>query len=279
MRRRVKIYVAAVAAVVIAGVVVIRATGGDDTPRFTPAGAYTTQFELSMAGLLPKDASDALNIRLVDREQHVVADCMHHNSFQYTPVDVRSIIDTTTETDFTSLSYAQNNGFGISSWPQFQPDRSGNEAYRASLPSGTQKNYENVLRQCADNAKYQADREFGVSVATDNFNTVDGQVWRDSRLVSARQLWQSCAQYHGYPASSRDTLIATLRNDYNLILDMIGTYPSSGGDIDQERRTEQDPRYQRFHQHEIAVAVATFPCSQDMDRIYTQVYKQLMSHR
>jgi hypothetical protein len=279
MQGRVKVYVAAVAAVVIAGVVVIRTMGGDDTSRFIPAGAYTTQFELSMAGLLPKDASDALNLRLADREQHLVADCMHHDSFQYTPVDAHSIIDTTTETDFTSLSYAQNYGFGISSWPQFQPDHSGNETYRASLSGGAPKNYENALQQCADTADYQADREFGVSAATDHFNAVNGQAQRDPRLVGARQAWQSCAQHHGYPDLSRDALITALRNDYNSILDAIGVRPSLVGDADRERRAEQDPRYQRFRQREIAAAVATFPCSQDLDRIYAQVYEQLMSHR
>lgn len=279
MQGRVKVYVAAVAAVVIAGVVVIRTMGGDDTSRFIPAGAYTTQFELSMAGLLPKDASDDLNLRLADREQHLVADCMHHDSFQYTPVDAHSIIDTTTETDFTSLSYAQNYGFGISSWPQFQPDHSGNETYRDSLSGGAPKNYENALQQCADTADYQADREFGVSAATDHFNAVNGQAQRDPRLVSARQAWQSCAQHHGYPDLSRDALIAALRNDYNSILDAIGVRPSLVGDADRERRAEQDPRYQRFRQREIAAAVATFPCSQDLDRIYAQVYEQLMSHR
>jgi hypothetical protein len=278
MRGRVKIYVAAVAAVVIVGVVVIRAAGGDGTPRSTPPGAYTTQFELSMAGLLPKDASDALNLRLVDREQHLVADCMHHKSFQYTPIDARSIIDTTTETDFTSLSYAQEYGFGISSWPQFQPDRSGNETYRTSLSGGTRRNYENVLQQCTDNAESQAGREFGVSAATDQFNSVNGQVQRDLQLVGARQKWQSCAQLHGYPSPTRDALIATFRNDYNSVLDAMGVR-SLVSDADRERRAEQDPQYQRFRQREIAAAVAVFPCSQDLDQIYAKVYEQLMSHR
>lgn len=174
MRRRAKIYVAAVAAVVIAGVVVIRATGDDDTVRFTPPGAYTTQFELSMAGLLPKDTNDALNLHLVDREQHLVADCMDHNSFRYSPVDAHSIIDTTTETDFTSRSYAQTYGFGISSWPHFQPDRSGNNTYRDSLSGDALNNYENALKRCTDNAEYQADQEYGVSAATERFDAING---------------------------------------------------------------------------------------------------------
>ncbi len=279
MRRRVKIYVAAVAAVVIAGVVVIRATGGDGTPRSTPLGGYTTQFELSMAGLLPKDSNDALNLRLVDREQHLVADCMHHNSFRYAPVDAHSIIDTTTETDFTSLSYAQTYGFGISSWPQFQPDHSGNNTYRDSLSGGTLNNYENALKQCADNAEYQADREYGVGAATERFDAINGQVQPDPRLVGARQAWQSCAQRNGYPDPSREALIATLRNDYNSVLDAIGVHTSLVGDSARERRAEQDPRYQRFRQREIAAAVTTFPCSQDLDRIYAETYEQLMSHR
>jgi hypothetical protein len=279
MRRRAKIYVAAVATVAIAGVVVIRATGGDDTLRFTPPGAYTTQFELSMASLLPKDKNDALNLRLVDRQQHLVADCMHHNSFQYAPVDAPSIIDTTTETDFTSLSYAQNYGFGISSWPRFQPDQSGNNTYRASLSGDALKNYENTLKQCADNAEYQADREYGVSAATERFDAINGQAQRDPRLVGARQAWQSCAQRRGYTDPSRDALIATLRNEYNSVLDVIGVRTSIVGDAGRERRAEQDPRYQRFRQREIAAAVSTFPCSQALDRLYAQIYEQFMSHR
>lgn len=279
MLRHAKMCVAAVAAVVITGVVVIRATGGDDTPRPTPSGAYANQLELSMAGLLSKDASDALNLRLADREQHLAADCMHHNSLQYTPVDAHSIIDTTTETDFASLSYAQNYGFGISSWSQFQPDHSGNDTYRASLSHSTQNDYDTTLQQCTDNAQQQADQEFGASAATDQFNAVDGRVKRDPRFVGARQTWQSCAQHYGYTDSSRDALIATLRNDYNSILETIGVHSPSVSDADRKRRAEQDPRYQRFRQREIAAAVATFPCSQGLDQTYAQVYKQLMSHR
>lgn len=272
MRGRVMIYVAAVVAVVvIAGVVVICSMGGDDTP----SGAYTAQFELSMAGLLPKDTSDALNLRLVDREQHLVADCMHHGSFQYAPVDPHSVIDTTTETDFTSLSYAQRYGFGISAWPVFQPDRSGNETYRAALLTSKQKSYDNTLEQCADNAKRQADREFGVSVATDRFNATNDRVQRDPRFVEARHEWQSCAQRRGYSYPNRDTLIATFRNDYNSILDTAGVSSSLTGEADSQHHAEQNPQYQQFREREITAAVDTFPCSQDLDSAYAKIYAQL----
>jgi hypothetical protein len=257
----------------VGGAAMPHRNGGDALSSGT-ATSPLTPFELNVAGLLPKTSADASNLELVRREQQLIADCMRQHHFIYHPVEPRSIVDTTTETDFTSAAYAHQYGFGISAWPRFAPDNSGNNQYVTSLPPKQQENYTEAAQQCSDQATDRANDELHVTEADKEFRVTDERVKRDPRYISAQHDWANCIERKGYEAPTREELIASLREKYNEITVAINSR-SAPSLAQREQAALTDPDYSRFRQQEITTAVDTYLCSQPLDASYASIYHAL----
>ncbi|MFD9062684.1 hypothetical protein ACFVZ3_14315 [Kitasatospora purpeofusca] len=245
----------------------------------SPAQAVQARrLELILAGVLPQSENNRFNTELAARAEELIAACMSGKGFQYTAKNPRSLVDTTTSTDFSSLTYAQSNGFGISSWPIFEPSHE-NDAYEASLVGERMQKYNSALSSCADSSGVRAAKEFGVKKGNSDYTRIDGMILSDPRYQSAGSTWAECAKSGGFSYPSRISLIAGLRKEHQALMKRISSQVISGKEVSQselEVRAKSDAGYQEFNRKEIAAAVATFPCSQAADKVYQDLFKEFI---
>jgi negative regulator of sigma E activity len=273
-RRRTAVLTVA-AAVVAAAVVVVGVTAfssaDDQNPR---QKADTRRLVLILAGVSPHADSTRFDLELATRTEALTQTCMTAHGYQYTPKDPYSLVDPAISTDFTSLAYAQRYGFGISTFPSFTRSVA-DDAYVKSLSSQARAAYGNALSTCANDAQSQARTEYGISEANSEWERIDGEVQRDARYQAALVSWRACASRAGYPAASRLAAIKALRTRYQSV--MADVQKKVHGVVSQDQIAAiaaADPVWQSFHRDEVALATATFPCSQPVDETYAAVFQE-----
>jgi hypothetical protein len=231
---------------------------------------------LILAGIAPKAAGDSFNLELAAHAQTLLGGCMRKAGFDYRPVDPHAIVDTRTETDFRSLSYAQRYGFGIAAWPVFAPDDSGNREYQQKLPARRQAEYSAASSRCSDAANEQANADFGVPLADQENDALDRRVRASTDYTAARLQWQRCARAAGHTEASRSALMDALRARHDDLVSRISGDAAAPTDTAAQRRIDANPDFQRFRREEISAAVGTFPCSQRLDAVYARIYTSLL---
>ncbi len=276
MRGSPKLLCSSFAALAVAGVVaLLLLRGGDARPPSPAALAARSRLELILAGIAPKSEADAFNANLARRAQRLTAACMRERGFQYREVDPAAIMDTETETDFSSLAYARRHGFGISAWPTFAPDTSGNRAYAKSLPAARAHAYDDALSGCAEKAGAQANQELGVAEANKAYDAKDARLQRSDEYQRAQAAWRACARQAGYDAPSRSALMDALRAERDQLSRKVTGDAEVAADQRRQRLLDADPAFQAFRRKEIAAAVATFDCSRKLDAVYARLFQSL----
>ncbi|MFJ9953661.1 hypothetical protein [Kitasatospora sp. NPDC091207] len=266
-----------VAVVLLGGAGAVYALRSDATEETPVQAAQARRLTLILAGLIPKSEGSRFDLELAARSEGLIAACMSTKGLQYIPKDPRSLVDTETSTDFSSLVYAQGKGFGIAAWPRFAPSHE-NDAYTSALTGASLSRYNAILESCAMSSSQLADREFGVRRGNSDYNRIDGKVRSDSRYRVAEKAWSACAKSNGYDHSSRSAFIMELRAEYHTLMQEINSRSGAARVLSQdemESQAKSDPRYQEFSRKEIDAAVATFSCSQEADRVYREVFSDL----
>lgn len=276
MRRSVRVTLACLAVAAGAGAVAWTQLPGDGAQAGAASGERTRQVELILAGIAQKTAGDSLNLDLATRAQTLIRTCMKKDGFDYHPVDPHAIVDTTTETDFRSLAYAQRYGFGIAAWPVFAPDWSGNREYQATLSTQRQADYAAASSRCLDTANEKANADFGIPQANQENDELDRRVRASADYVKAREEWQRCARAAGHTEASRAALMDALRARHDDLVNRISGDAATPTDAAAQRRIDANPAFQVFRRDEINAAVGTFPCSQRLDAVYARIYTSML---
>ncbi|MEU5312536.1 hypothetical protein [Streptomyces sp. NPDC021562] len=261
-----------IAAVVAAGFVYFPS---DDGPT-ARAAANTRRFVLILAGASGQSESAAFDLEVAARTEALTSTCMRSHGSRYLPRNPRSVVDVEDASDFSSLGYAREHGFGISVFPHFAPDSTAARSYQRNLSAASRRAYDAALPGCVDSSQRTAEKEYGIPEANAEWARVDGEVQRDGRYRSALEAWRSCAAAAGHPARSRLALITALRKRYTSVMAGI---QGGGRELPQDRLAAlaaRNPVWRKFHQSELAAAVATFPCSRATDRIYVSVFLQYL---
>jgi hypothetical protein len=235
--------------------------------------ARAAHLEDILAGVAPDRDADQFELDLAGRKENLIATCMAGHQMTYQPRDPHSVVDTVTNTDFASKDYAAQYGFGIATFPTFS-GTDGNAQYLKSLSEDQRREYQ----KCDETANTQAQDEYGVKQANDRFTQRDDAVRADSRYTAAQAQWATCAAAKGYQQPNREALIDSLRTDHDKILQRLTAKTGDAPDPDRAVRelAGADQEFQAFQARERQAAVDTFPCSQDLDRVYAEVYR---SHR
>ncbi|MEV6006044.1 hypothetical protein AB0M29_04490 [Streptomyces sp. NPDC051976] len=273
---RVRIIAVGIAAAVTAGAgwLALPARGSHDPAE----SARARQLTLILAGAAPVSEAIQFDLDMAAREESLIAQCMRQAGLSYTPKDPHALVDTSTRTDFTSLAYARQRGFGISSWPAFAKDQAGSAGNAGG--AGTNDNSNSAYRgrqaSCSDRADTTAEAEFGIKPGNDRYTEVDDRIHQQAAYRTAAQKWKSCAAAHGVDASSRLGLITSLRARYAGVLASLKSSAGGTGSIaDLAAASAKDPAYQKFKTDEIRVATATFACSQGFDATYVHLFLQV----
>jgi hypothetical protein len=263
---------------VAVGLVVLGAvaacSGGDGTEA-PDVAARAAHLEAILSGAAPDRDADQFELDLAARKEKLIAACMAEHNLSYRPRDPRSLADVVTNTDFASRDYAAEYGFGISAFPTF----TGAANPLDSLSDKQRAQYQ----QCAEAANNQAQDEYGVKQANEQFARRDDAVRVDARYQAAEAAWAKCAAAKGYQQPTREALLDSLRADHDKIMQRISTRAERAGVAaqDQDRVVREmalaDKEYQDFTAKERTAALDTFLCSQDFDRAYLDVYRSHMS--
>ncbi len=276
-RRRTAVLTVA-AAVVAAAVAVIGVTAFSPANHQDPRqSANARRLVLILAGIAPHADSTQFDLELAARTEALTHTCMIAHKYQYTPKDPYSLVDPALSTDFTSLAYARQYGFGISTFPSFIRNVA-DAAYVKSMSSQARAAYGNTLSTCANDAQSQARTEYGISAANSEWARIDSEVQRDARYQAALKSWRACASRAGHPAASRLVAIKALRTRYQSVMaDVQKKAPGVASQDQIAAIAAVDPVWQSFHKDEVAVATATFPCSQPVDHVYAGVFQEYLN--
>lgn len=270
MRIRCAALVAGIGLVIALGAA---ACGGSTQPP--PLSARGQQLTRILAGLAPKSVSDQFELGMAGRQQQLDAACMAAHHLRYIPRDPHSLVDTVTETDFSSLAYAQTYGFGATTFPHLTGTDPNAPALAAMNPA-QRTAYTDQLNTCDTAANQQTNVEYDVATANQVFNQIDQTVRDDDlRYRDALAAWHQCASTQGYPQPDRATLIHDFQKQMSTIRDDLSTEATrsgSPGDTTVAALAARDTAFQQLHQQEVAAAVSTFPCSQRLDANYRTLY-------
>ncbi|MEV8524232.1 hypothetical protein AB0451_08740 [Streptomyces sp. NPDC052000] len=272
--KRKAVLVAATGVVSMVAVGFAQFSSGDG--RTAPANDNVRRFVLILAGAADHSESTKFDLEVAAQTEALTADCMKSHGFRYTPKNPLSAVDPADASDFASLDYAHEHGFGISVFPHFLP-ATADKAYVKSLSGSALKAYVDSLSGCVDGAQRATEKEYGVREANSQWSQVDQKVQHDARYQSALQAWRNCASAVGRPAESRLSLIESLRKKY---LPVIAEVQSGKPDVPQDQLAAlaaKNPGWQSFHQAEVDAATATFPCSQATDRVYVSVFLEYVN--
>jgi hypothetical protein len=234
---------------------------GQTTTRATPE--QVSRAESILAELEPNSAGDEHRLALADQAEKLTATCMADNRFRYLPKDPHALVDVATDTDFSSVDYARRYGFGVTASPMFAATSDPNSGYVDSLPQAKRESYEAQLGRCADAAAGEAGRRSGEAEAERRFSRTDLLVRSDPRYRAAEQAWARCAAAKGYLSPTR--------------LDLINSFRAERDALAQQAQTQLATTSQAaddLNRREREAAVATFACSQELDGVYRDVYKE-----
>jgi hypothetical protein len=265
-----------------AGAAVVLALVAGACARSAPspgAASQARQLERILSGAATDAEADEFELRLAAHKSQLAADCMVREGYKYTPPNPRAVVDTTTNTDFASLPYAKEYGFGVTSTGGFRESADDpNTAYVKTLSQEAQQAYAKQLNTCQEKADAAGNRDFGTGAANSHYDSTDAKVRRDPRFVTAQADWASCARAKGYDLPTRLALIESFRARLAEVMKPIQQRAmSDGGIVDDEltRLQNADPAFRKLRQDERAAAVETFPCSQVLDHAYVQIYESL----
>jgi hypothetical protein len=235
--------------------------------------ARAAHLEDILAGVVPDREADQFELDLASRKENLIATCMTGHNMSYQPRDPHSVVDVVTNTDFASKDYAAQYGFGIATFPTFS-GTDGNAQYLKTLSDDQRREY----KKCDETANAQAQDEYGVKQANDRFTQRDDAVRADPRYQAAQTGWATCAAAKGYRQPTREALIESLRADHDKIIQRLSAKAGDAPDPDRAVRdlAGADQEFQAFQARERQAAGDTFPCSQELDRVYAEVYR---SHR
>ena len=274
-RRRTAVWTAVAAVVTAAAVVSVTAFSEADAQN-PQQKANTRRLVLILAGVAPHADSTSFDLELAARTEALTKSCMTAHGYQYTPKDPRSLVDPAISTDFTSLAYARKYGFGISTFPTFVRNTA-DDGYVNKMTSQGRAAYGNTMTTCANDAQDQARNEYGIGEANSDWERIDAEVLRDTRYQAALKDWSTCAARTGHPAASRLAIISELRTRYQGVMAEVQSAAHGAASQDQIAAVAAtDPVWQNFHQDEVSVATATFPCSQPADQVYASVFKDYL---
>lgn len=241
-----------------------------------------------LAELEPNGAADKFRLDLARQTEELIADCMAVHGFRYRPKDPRTLVDTITDTDFASLNYARIYGFGVTAAPVFLQVADPNTSYLDALGQTRRQLFEKDLAQCAGEADADVRGRTGLAEAEQRIARTDQRVRSDAEHLSAQRAWARCAAAVGYPHLTRLDLISVFDREREAILTRLSSGPktqdavsrsgssASGSQLyDPASLAEKDPEYRYLRHRERAAAVATFRCSQDLDRVYRERYRAL----
>jgi hypothetical protein len=266
-----------IAMAVVAGAGGCTHTGTSNTAGASPS-SQVRHVEDVMAELVPNSVADQFRLNLADHTEHLISDCMASHGFTYEPTDPHSLVDVTTDTDFASLTYARTYGFGVTSLPTFTATRHPKEDYLNSLDGAHRKSYELQFPRCADSATELVKQRDGVTEAERRFSRTDSLVQTDPEYRTAMKAWATCAAAAGYSETSRVSLIGSFQTERDLISKRLSsTSPSQSVTKAQDPQSSagKDPAFQDLRRRERLAAVATFNCSQALDRVYRERYGAL----
>jgi len=257
---------------------VVACSGGDSTEG--AARARANRLEDILAGALPERDADRFELDLAARKEFLLAECMADSGLAYEARDPHSLVDVVTNTDFSSIDYAREYGFGITTFPTFT-GTDPNAALVDALPADQRLAYDEQRTECAESANTRAQQEFGVEEANRKFAAVDDRIRADSRFHAAESEWTTCATAKGYDQRSRTALIDSLHEEYDPIMLRLQTQVTDSGiapehqDATTHELAAHDPEFQQLKNKEKTAAVDTFPCSRELDRVYVEIYRAL----
>ncbi|MFJ9348359.1 hypothetical protein [Streptomyces sp. NPDC101237] len=267
-RIRTVVLTVVVAATAAAGFALHPSDGGP-TARAT---ANTRRFVLILAGASGPSESGKFDLEVAARTESLTSRCMRSHGIRYLPRDPHSVVDVEDASDFSSLGYAREHGFGISVFPHFAPETAAAESYLKNLSAASLKAYDAALPGCVDSSQRTTEKEYGIPEANSEWARVDGEVQHDGRYRSALGTWRSCAAAAGHPARSRLALITALRKRYTAVMAGIQDGDHVLPQDELAALAAKSPAWRAFHRSELDAAVATFPCSQTTDRTYVSLF-------
>lgn len=253
-------------------------TRTSNTSGVSPPSSQVTHAEDVMAELVPNSIVDQFRLDLAAHTERLISDCMASHRLRYEPKDPHSLVDVTTDTDFASLSYARTYGFGVTSLPTFTATQHLKDDFLNSLDDAPRKSYERQLSLCADSAAELVDRRDGVTEAERRFSRTDNLVQTDPEYRTAMKAWIICAAAAGYSEPSRMSLIDSFRTERDLLITRLSSANASQSATAApplQASAEKDRAFQNLRRRERRAAVATFNCSQALDRVYRERYEAL----
>ncbi|HEY2694707.1 MAG TPA: hypothetical protein VGJ45_04505 [Pseudonocardiaceae bacterium] len=249
------------------------ACAGGSTPP-PHLSAHGQQLSRILAGLEPKSVADQFELAMTARQQQLDVSCMAAHHLRYLAQDPDNLVDTVTETDFSSLDYAKTYGFGVTTFPHLT-GTDPNAAALAAMKPAQRDAFNNQLSACDTAAGQQTDTEYDVTAANQAYDRIDKTVRADPAYRTAQDQWRRCAAAKGYQQPDRTTLIDSFQNKMGTIRDQLTAKAGaagSPGDAEVATLAGNDAAFQQLHQQEVAAAVSTFPCSQALDATYRRLY-------
>jgi len=228
-----------------------------------------------MTNLLPKDQADRIRTNEVAEQESAVQTCMAQQGFTYYPTAVGALIDLHSTVDPQSLSDAQRYGFGVVSLPSFQKQGPQNNDYYHSLSAADQARYDRADSTCADSATSKIHDQSGETLASKLYPKLEKALSQSDEYRSAEKRWSACASTVGYDFPDRETLIASFSKRRAAVVQQAGKI--SGASVTADSAAlGSDADLISLQQDEIKAAVATFPCSQDLLKVRTQVITKIL---
>jgi hypothetical protein len=166
----------------------------------------------------------------------------------------------------------------VTATPVFAAAPDLNADYLGSLDNARRQSFEAQLPLCADSAANVAKQQDGVTQAEQRFARTDPLVRADEAYRTAENVWARCAAAAGYPQPTRLDLINSFRTERDTITQRFSSMTGSQNSTEPQDQTaspEKDLEFKDLQRRERAAAVATFPCSQDLDGIYRERYQRL----
>lgn len=211
--------------------------------------------------------------------ERAISVCMREQGFTYEPfrdAHLQSGSAHGLSSDFTSMEYAQKNGFGITanavSPTNVQIPIDPNSRWLMEQAKDLQVAWSSALdgptpdgrAPCREVGERAFDQEIGIDYT--RLEDVHKQTLSSAEMLAAQQEWEQCATEVGFPAADRLALIDSF---IRRMKEATGGAPMN--EVTPDSLTS-------LRAEEISAAVATFPCSQRYDKVYEQVFKKHLAH-
>ena len=211
-----------------------------------------------------------------------IASCMKRRGFAYVPNPASYVPaddSAAAVSDFTSLTYAERHGFGLTDPyldPPPRPPSDPNAAAFDALSTSDKVAYSEALdgadggagSSCrSDGEKAFAEQSGGASFAA-RLQDLAEQVTAQPAVVTAREAWQRCAANAEYEFPSRRELIRSINDRIDKAR---GATPR---DVGQPLATDERSALDDIRQYEVGAATATFDCSQRYDTVFVDALRE-----